>query len=737
MHKARENNNGSFSIGKTWVLDDLTAIESYTNSIPTNAEEQQNKQRAGSTGFAITIQKPYYWQSATPKEKDFFIFSLVKIFRKYTGGRLPELVGFNNTELDALGAPPNAPQDQRKAQSNGIADPNARVPNQDTPFVHEPKLDMQPPDTSRERRRRPSQDRHSQERTLPNALRTGPPERSVRTAASKDRLHMPGAWDSSESMSHGIPQRPLRPKRSESPGSRSARSQQQYSRSQLSGPLTDDPQDHQEHLAPKAMSSGIPSIERARENGTYRSGVRTGSPVKQRSETPDGRPLTAMKDEAANSSSLSINDPRMRKPSPFSQKSFQSDHSNSTQDARETREPSPERRNGQSRNHLNAIGSPEQAFFTPPLDSPESPKDNLVSDTRPTTSSSQSRDMPSMDSILPSMDSILPSTKYTTESPSEQEPSTPQFPPTPPPETPTETEVHRPGLGPMIKKKSTKEIASQFRKAAAAHNAFKPRAKGAVDKPPDKPFAGGDGITGVFQAPSVLRGVSQDDSRPETRPATPNQRQDLQPLTPEAKKEAVSSQMASPLQRSVTPVIQEPPPPRHAEETKPPEHAEKPNVPLQDERRKKRRSDHSAKYAKALGINASQLEGRTAEIESTLNDFGWGEDGSERTTFEELGSGIRKEIARVEAGSWLNVLENNDDRVTAVGEMMDKVIEECEELDCLLTLYNVELGVCLLRRYSFDILTINRLSVKMLRTLKLNHKVFRFKPPIRSCSRPN
>ena len=68
------------------------------------------------------------------------------------------------------------------------------------------------------------------------------------------------------------------------------------------------------------------------------------------------------------------------------------------------------------------------------------------------------------------------------------------------PVTPQE-EVHRPGLGPMIKKKSTKEIATAFRRAAMAHNAFKPRAGGAGERlkveaqqGPNSP----DGINGVF-----------------------------------------------------------------------------------------------------------------------------------------------------------------------------------------------------------------------------------------------
>ena len=76
--------------------------------------------------------------------------------------------------------------------------------------------------------------------------------------------------------------------------------------------------------------------------------------------------------------------------------------------------------------------------------------------------------------------------------------------------TPT-TEDFRPGLGPMIKKKSTKEIAATFRRAATAANAFKPRPGGTGDKSKVDSPTSGDGITGVFQAPSLLRGAGQDD----------------------------------------------------------------------------------------------------------------------------------------------------------------------------------------------------------------------------------
>lgn len=88
MHKARENPNGSFQIGKTWNLDDLQEIENYT---PPNEK-----------GFTVTILKPYYWQAQSSKEKDFFISSMLKIFKKYTGGKIPNLIGFERTDIDRM-----------------------------------------------------------------------------------------------------------------------------------------------------------------------------------------------------------------------------------------------------------------------------------------------------------------------------------------------------------------------------------------------------------------------------------------------------------------------------------------------------------------------------------------------------------------------------------------------------------------------------------------------------------
>lgn len=89
VHKARENANGTYSIGKTWNLDDLQQIENHLGF--------------HDKGFTVTLLKPYYWQANSTKEKDFFIQSLVKIYKKYTGGRVPALLGFEGTEIAQLG----------------------------------------------------------------------------------------------------------------------------------------------------------------------------------------------------------------------------------------------------------------------------------------------------------------------------------------------------------------------------------------------------------------------------------------------------------------------------------------------------------------------------------------------------------------------------------------------------------------------------------------------------------
>ncbi|SCU89067.1 LADA_0E13520g1_1 [Lachancea dasiensis] len=77
IHKARENSNGSFQIGRTWALKELTAVERDTEQLE---------------GFFLTMGKRYYWETNSAKERTVFIKTLIKIFMEDSGGRVPRLL---------------------------------------------------------------------------------------------------------------------------------------------------------------------------------------------------------------------------------------------------------------------------------------------------------------------------------------------------------------------------------------------------------------------------------------------------------------------------------------------------------------------------------------------------------------------------------------------------------------------------------------------------------------------
>ena len=703
MHKARENANRTFSIGKTWVLDDLDVIESFTNAIPQTDEQQQNKSRAGPTGFIVTVQKPYYWKANTAKEKDFFIFALIKIYKKYTGGKLPQLIGFSSQELEQLNAPPGT---QNRASSaarpNVAAGGSARVQSQERPILRE-----RPVETSRERRPRQSQERSSQERPFQERLAQDRPSqerpteervlhsavaqnRSVRSAASNERIHMPGAFPSTDSIqdqSVYLPQHQLKSKRSESPALHNAAAHTRFGRPSA-GHSTDSFQSGREVQSAHVVESGRSSYERVRQNGTHAAGV---SSVPSHPTIEQDVPVNAAKD-------IATSVPHTKEPTPAKPSTALNSNLALNADSPDQAIPhkrSQDLRNGNMRDHSASGREVTQSTRGPSsLNESNLSQDYFPNTTQPDTAPSQVAQA----SLVLNQGDTAPDPAANDDGTSTPQSSITNFPPTPPPETPPEEE-HRPGLGPMIKKKkSTAEVASKFRKAATTYNAFKPRAGGAADKLANDKGASGDGITGVFQAPSLLKGVSQDD----VRPTTPKQGPEDRPSTPDIKVDIPTVQVTTSPPKSVKSVPPEPTVAKLSESVlqntpeieQPPPTADK----AQEDRRKKHRSDQSAKYAKVLGINPRLLEGRTFEIEEILNDFGWGEDRDGRATFEELEMGIRKEIARVEAGSWLSAAENSDDRIVAVSDMMDRVMAECDELDNLLTLYNVELGVGSIRR---------------------------------------
>ena len=609
VHKARENANGSFSIGKTWALDDLTAIESFVGAKPTTAEEEQRKLWAGALGFLVTIQKPYYWQANTAKEKDFFIGSLIRIYRKYTGGRLPQLYGFDAQEFEHL-----------------IGGQGQQLnPTQVLPARRETSADQRRPASLRESRP-PTIIQRGSDREYSNEQQQRPhQEQTSRNVEYDDRMpKMPGQYPSSEIVRNLNPQnsRPqLRTPQSESSASSVTRSNRptepiqgdnQSSRT-LEGAQSIEsfrsvPDRQGEQIPPSSQSS----VERLQPNGIMSLGHTHDMPSQQRYNSPDRSVFGDRFSTSAATRELSQDDMHEPLPSQVTPKSTDAQ----SFDSKESR--------------LDLASAPPLSSSTAPTVSPE-----------------------------------------------------------PPPESRQE-EVHRPGLGPMIKKKSNKEIASAFRKAAITYTAFRPRPGGAAERlrgagevSTNEP----DGINAVVPAPSLLRRVSQDGVKSPTFDQTLTTTSiPLESNTEVPQVEITSPSVAvtdSTMKRnSSTPAARAPSP------EKPP----KSSANVQEDRRRKRRSDHSAKYAKALGIDPSLLESRTFDIESVLNEFGGDEDDGEPKSYEELTAGLRKEIARVEVGSWIGGLEQNDERVSSVARIIDKGVAECEVFDGLLTLYRHELG---------------------------------------------
>ena len=697
MHKARENGNGTFSIGKTWVLDDLTAIESFIGITPQSLEEQQKKDWAGSVGFLVTIQKPYYWQATTSKERDFFIGSLIKIYRKYTGGKLPQLLGFDEDELAQLTGVPKGrhgqPPGSARSGASPATSPNPQLGGQRSPL----------PEGGGERR--PGQSQNSiveAEETL-SSQQTRDSARSVRPQDSKSRMQTLRGASPASSTNRSESSNPPSPLEERNPRS--------YNPNQS----TESFQSRRDQQRTRIPPNAYPSIDRLRNNAHFPPNPRGDSPGRSGASTP----------------SLSV--PSSLRPG-------------GTPSPQPLQEQIPERKRppisiptAKGGNRSFSSDSPQQEFITPAMSPVNGEAEKPISPlyfnrgrtSGPSTNGQREPEVqndyftahatPPEGKVPPSL-SVAPSPLIQTSPPAREIPpleasqpmETPKDSPTLPtetplatppiPQTPEEPEVHRPGLGPMIKKKSNKEIANTFRRAAAAANAFKPRAGGAASRLQGenvKAPGTADGINGVFPATS----------RPETPTNTIKTQTPVteRPNSPEKPKVVTDAARDTPPINvpevtvtetpSTRPISLDGPAPSPAPSPSPSGSgthlAPSPQSALQEDRRRKRPSNYAAKYAKSLGIDPSLLESRTSELESVLDEFGWGEEEKNKPTYHDLHDDLQRELASVETGKWLGTFEQNDERVGQVSKLLDKAITECDELDGLLTLYNVELSVSL------------------------------------------
>ncbi|KAK7518830.1 exocyst complex component Sec3-domain-containing protein [Phyllosticta citriasiana] len=784
MHKARENSNGTFSIGKTWNMEDLTAIESFVNATPKNPEEAQRKDWAGPTGFIVTLAKPYYWQANSPKEKDFFINSLVKIYGKYTSGKVPRMLGFSQREMDMMARPPAkpaAPSSQSVPPApipKTPSSPSSRPPpsrSADSPgqAVAAPPRDRsrdsprrRPVAAGREsseaRRRDPSQD--SAEPGLPPPLQPrSRPGASDERASSQSR---PPPSRGGETAPGVPPSWEARQLRSQPSGERVAMrgpsgdqmrprpSQEQFRPSpgpppSLSSSARLTPQSSQSEFS-QMQSSPDPPQTRAQISIPVQSPARRGftkSPLDpySKSTTPIDPPLKSPAKKSLDNnpgaysspaeaavpspSKLGLNGNR-RDPTP---QGLRPDTSQSNLSKKDEAVDEPPKAAPSERKRppiLPAVStgstadappkSPRFGDVPPPLKSPRAPPSPIVKpspvlapqampgsfiDTEKSTPDLMSKksipEMPPAKIELeePKAEETSPQQEFSPEATqSESSPDSPQ----PQSRKSDESEEANSAAGNVLMKKKLAsagsdgkpKMADVLRRAANAYGAFKPRAGGAAEKfkaaladapSEQKP----DGITGVFNAPSLNRTGTDDSMRAETpKSGEPETKDDVK--SPDHDVPSPSPAQIPELQ------ISAPNTAAKAYQESDSRRASSPDTKRgkspEDLRRARRRSNQQAKYLTSLGVDVGILDTRGLEVESILSDFGWGSTGLQPKKLEAFEAELKREIARVEAGAWLSNQDTDYDKVEVVATMMDRVIAECDELEGLLTLYNVELS---------------------------------------------
>lgn len=686
MHKTKENLNGTFSIGKTWNLDDLSAIESFTG--PNVSPDF--RQWAGDNGFLVTLGKPYYWEAQSDREKKFFIASLVKIYGKYTGGRVPALSNFDQRELDqVLGGA------QRRAPS---AQP---TPSQVTPSPGRPPASPRRPPIPPSPGRPP----------IPKQ----PSSQALNSASSFDGGNGPGP-DYTRTPSRS----PMPPNGNSSPASlapsvdstRNLRTQDTALRQRLA--VNNMSQDSVSN-PPRGGEDGFRPRSRGRPNGAP-----NGAPPYPVYESESSTPALAPAFVPTPSPSTAERPPERKRPpmDPLRPTGLPPD---------ENLVPAPlsstNLRRDQSQEPSRDLPEPSSPPVVPPPRSIE-----RMSPRKPSLRAQLTEASPPIDEIAakpvespPRIDTTASPLAPSTNGNDAESPAVPISSGTSPAETPVDSPISpdesRPGLGPMIRARKKGELKGAFLKAAAAANAFKPRAGGAGErllKAAKMQSSEPDGITAVVPAPRR----PEPEKLPEPEPATPE--------VPELKVSRPDEPAGA------TDVKSEP----KVEPTKTPE-PEQPN-----ERKRSMVVGNDLKYLTALGVDPSILDTKTSQFTEWLDFFSWVPGDKMRSlSFEGLKIDLDRELNKAQAGGWLARFQEEDERVDGIKKGIDVAIEECEELDNLLTLYGVELSVsppadCVI--FFLPILTPSlsyRLCRMTLRTSKRRDKVCRCRLQIKSCSR--
>lgn len=696
VHKTKENVNGTFSIGKTWNLDDLSAIESFTG--PNVSPDF--RAWAGDNGFVVTMGKPYYWEAQTDREKKFFIASLIKIYGKYTGGRVPALSNFDQRELDqVLGGstrrnPSAQPTPTVVTPSPGQLPASPAVRPAPPPSPRRPPLPDPPAsaqaisstagfdggstsgrDYSRTPSRSPMPNGNSSPASLAPSFDSARNVRTPQDAPIKPDLSSRQEPPMRQRLANNKSQDSVNAYRS---GDESLRPRSRGRPNGINSGAANAPEPPPSGLGPAFVPTPSPSTEKP--------------PERKRPPMDPSRPTGAPPDENLVPAPLS-NMTARRDPSRGPAQDRTAPTSPVAPPPRSIERMSP--RKPSLRAQLFEASPP----MAEPAATPAEPPPRLdTAAPPPVTANGSENESPS----------VPLSASAASETP-EESPISPD-------------EDNRPGLGPMIRARKGKpknDLAAALWKTAAAAKAFKPRAGGAGEKllkaAQTTQASGPDGITAVVPAPKR----PEPEKKPESRPETPE--------VPELRVSQPDGKVDMTVQSS-------------AVATKPELNPEPKPAP-QDERKRSMVVGNDMRYLTTLGVDTSILDTRTAQFSEWLDFFSWVPGDKMRSlSFDDMKIDLDRELNKAQAGGWLARFEEEDVRVDGIKKGIDTAIEECEELDNLLTLYGVELSVGLPAdgtACSAQSNTLHRLSKTTLHTSRLKVKACKFRLPIKSCSRKN
>lgn len=629
MHKSKENANGTFSIGKTWNLDDLTQIESYTGpQVSPNLRDW-----AGETGFTVTLGKQYYWQAQTDKEKKFFVASLIKIYSKYTGGKAPELTGFDQREQDqVMGA-------GRRQGSAPPSRPTATPAPQAPPGQDSAPSSVTSTPTGAPRQATPDSSRLQKAPFRAPLNGTNSPASSFESSFSKER-----------------PDRPPPPRWA----AQSNKSQDSFATSMSASARSDDtasqpPRSRNGPNVP-AMPGRFGDPRDVPEQPPVPQGSELPPPERRRPPMDPSRPMDRDVVPQPLNSPINKKDPVFPPPRSSDRNSPMKGAPNRVMDG----ESSPEtpRPRGMTPPAMNRMKSESGSV---------SQSDDSVRSPPPVPAEPTEESRPGLGPMIKSKKSkgdiagVFWKAATAASAASAFKP--------------------RPG-----------GAAERLRMAAQKSTEGPDGITGVVPAPPrpvsrdrrpetPEPAALATPVRATTPVASPAAAVAASQSNlaaPSPPPAAPV------PPTPEPAVPEVKVTPTPPPVPTIQPPKKEGP---SAAAIKKAEEAAKENAA------RKAAATNDTRYLQALGVDPTILDGRSQEFGKWLDYFGWVPGDKMRShNVEELKVDIDRELNKAQAGGWLARFREEDERVDAIKEGVDLAIAECEELDNLLTLYSVELS---------------------------------------------